>query len=181
MFDYVEMGPSKVDLVLYHFEGCLHLDWLTPQLLIAYVTSVLITYHPPLRKSVRIRSYSGPHFPLFLLNTERYGVSLCIQSKRGKIRTRIALNTDTYHAVPCATKKSMSRNSHTTVEFSQNLEQGLRNQVTKQLVNCELQTLITGYLIEDGTKWNHLKPTKITWNHLKTRIIIIKPPKTTYP
>ena len=26
MFDYVEMGPSKVDLVLYHFEGCLHLD-----------------------------------------------------------------------------------------------------------------------------------------------------------
>ena len=27
-------------------------------------------------KSVRIRSYSGPYFPAFGLNTERYGVSL---------------------------------------------------------------------------------------------------------
>ena len=26
-------------------------------------------------KSVRIRSYSGPHFPAFGLNTERYGIS----------------------------------------------------------------------------------------------------------
>ena len=26
-------------------------------------------------KSVRIRSYSGPHFPIFGLNTKRYGVS----------------------------------------------------------------------------------------------------------
>ena len=31
-------------------------------------------------KSVRIRSYSGPHFPAFRLNTGRYGVSLRIQS-----------------------------------------------------------------------------------------------------
>ena len=38
-------------------------------------------------KSVRIRSFSDPYFPAFGLNTERYGVSLCIQSKRGKIRT----------------------------------------------------------------------------------------------
>ena len=30
-------------------------------------------------KSVRIRSYSGPHFPSFGLNTERYGVSLFTQ------------------------------------------------------------------------------------------------------
>ena len=27
-------------------------------------------------KSVRIRSYSGPHFPAFGLNTERYGCSV---------------------------------------------------------------------------------------------------------
>ena len=26
-------------------------------------------------KSVRVRSYSGPHFPAFVLNTERYRVS----------------------------------------------------------------------------------------------------------
>ena len=39
-------------------------------------------------KSVRIQSFSGPYFPAFGLNTERYSVSLRIQSKRGKIRTR---------------------------------------------------------------------------------------------
>ena len=38
-------------------------------------------------KSVRIRSNSGPHFPAFKLNTERYGLSLPIQSECGKIRT----------------------------------------------------------------------------------------------
>ena len=30
-------------------------------------------------KSVPIQSYSGPHFPVFGLNTERYGVSLRVQ------------------------------------------------------------------------------------------------------
>ena len=37
-------------------------------------------------KSVRIRSYSGPHFSTFGLNTERYSISLCIQSECGKYR-----------------------------------------------------------------------------------------------
>ena len=32
--------------------------------------------------------FSGPYFPAFGLNTERYSVSLRIQSKCGKIRTR---------------------------------------------------------------------------------------------
>ena len=50
-------------------------------------------------KSVRIRSYSGPHFPVFGLNTDRSGVSLRIQSKWGKIRTRVTPNTDTFYAV----------------------------------------------------------------------------------
>ena len=50
-------------------------------------------------KSVRIRSYSGPYFPTFGLNAERYGVSLRFQSDCGKIRTRIILNMDTFHAV----------------------------------------------------------------------------------
>ena len=47
-------------------------------------------------KGVRIRSYSGPDFSAFGLNTERY--FLRIQSKCGKMRTRITLNTDTFHA-----------------------------------------------------------------------------------
>ena len=50
-------------------------------------------------KRVRIRSYSGPHFPTFVLNTERYGVSVRIQSECGKMRTRTAPNMDTFHAV----------------------------------------------------------------------------------
>ena len=40
-------------------------------------------------KSVRMRSFSGPYFPAFGLNTER----------DGKIRTRKTLNTATFHAV----------------------------------------------------------------------------------
>ena len=51
-------------------------------------------------KSVRVRSYSGPHFPAFFrLNTERYSLSLCIQSKCGKMRTRITSNTGAFYAV----------------------------------------------------------------------------------
>ena len=46
-------------------------------------------------KSVCIRSYPGLYFRAFGLNTERYGVSLCIQSDCAKIRTKIAPNTET--------------------------------------------------------------------------------------
>ena len=54
-------------------------------------------------QSARIRSYSGPCFPVFKLNTERYSVShrvsLRIQAKWEKIRTRITPNTDTFQAL----------------------------------------------------------------------------------
>ena len=36
----------------------------------------------------KYRVFSGPYFPAFGLNTERYGVSLRIQSECGKMRTR---------------------------------------------------------------------------------------------
>ena len=39
-------------------------------------------------KSVHIESYSDPYFPTFRLNTERY-----------EVRTRMTLNTETFHAV----------------------------------------------------------------------------------
>ena len=39
----------------------------------------------PCVKSVPIRNYSGPHFPPFRLNTERYEVSLPIQSECEKM------------------------------------------------------------------------------------------------
>ena len=41
-----------------------------------------------------IRSFSGPYFPACVLNTDRDGVSLLIQSECRKIRTRITPNTD---------------------------------------------------------------------------------------
>ena len=53
-------------------------------------------------KSVCIRSYSGPHFPTFGMNTERYGVSLRIQSEYGKMRTRMTPNMDIFYAVKTA-------------------------------------------------------------------------------
>ena len=46
-------------------------------------------------KSVRVRSFFGPYFLVFELNTERYGVSLFIQFKCRKIWTRKTPNTGT--------------------------------------------------------------------------------------
>ena len=62
-------------------------------------------------KRVRIRSYSGQHFPAFGLNKERYGVSLCIQSECGKMQIRIAPNTDTFHSVSVFQMSSKFRNA----------------------------------------------------------------------
>ena len=50
-------------------------------------------------KSVRIRSYSGPYFPVVGLTTERHYKSLRIKSKSGKKQTRITLNAETFYAM----------------------------------------------------------------------------------
>ena len=47
-------------------------------------------------KSVRIWSFYGLYFPAFELNTERYFVSVRIQSECGKIRTRKTPITNTF-------------------------------------------------------------------------------------
>ena len=52
-------------------------------------------------KSVRDGSHSGPNFSAFGLNTERYSVSLCIQSECGKMWTRTTPNTNTFYGVKC--------------------------------------------------------------------------------
>ena len=46
-----------------------------------------------------ILSYSGPHFPSFRLNMERYSTSFRIQYRCGKMRNRTTPNTDTFYAV----------------------------------------------------------------------------------
>ena len=50
-------------------------------------------------KIVGIRSFLGPSFPAFRLNTERYGASLRIQSECRKTRTRKTPNRNTFHTV----------------------------------------------------------------------------------
>ena len=52
-----------------------------------------------LREKSPYLEFSGPHFPAFGLNAERYGGSLRILSECGKIRTRITPNTGTFYAV----------------------------------------------------------------------------------
>ena len=52
-----------------------------------------------------VRSFIGPYFSAFGLNTEKYSVSLRIQSECGKMRTRITPNTDTFYAVLITNKK----------------------------------------------------------------------------
>ena len=58
-----------------------------------------LTFHRHCVKSVNIRSFFGPHFPIFGLNTEKYSLSLRIQSECGKIRTRKNLTMNTFHTV----------------------------------------------------------------------------------
>ena len=48
-------------------------------------------------ENVLIRSFSGPNFPAFRLNRQRYSVSLCIRSEYEKIGTRKTPSTDTFH------------------------------------------------------------------------------------
>ena len=51
------------------------------------------------KKSVRLRIFSGPHFPVFALNTEIYRVNLPIQSECGNMQTRKTPNIDTFYTV----------------------------------------------------------------------------------
>ena len=50
-------------------------------------------------ESVGIRSFYGPYFPAFELNTERYSVSLLIQSECGKTGTRKIPNANIFYVV----------------------------------------------------------------------------------
>ena len=55
-------------------------------------------------KGVRIRSFSGPHFPAFGLNTDICRVNIHIQSECGKIRTKKTPNMEPFCRVFIAFK-----------------------------------------------------------------------------
>ena len=65
----------------------------------SFTSSWILIFQNKRGKSVYILSYSGPHFPAFGLNTEKYSLSLLIQAECGKIRTRITPNTGAFYAV----------------------------------------------------------------------------------
>ena len=80
-------------------------------------------------KSVRIESYSGPYFSAFELNTERYSLSLRIQSKCWKMRTRTTPNTDTFYAVIILQKRQISKeNMVITCRISSYMNEFLQQQ-----------------------------------------------------
>ena len=62
-------------------------------------------------KNFRIWSFCAPYIPAFGLNTERYSLSLSIQSECGKIWTRQTPNTNTFQAVIETVTKDMPASS----------------------------------------------------------------------
>ena len=56
-------------------------------------------YAYSMRESVGFRSFSGPYFPAFVLNTERFSTNM---------RTRKSLNTGTFHEVIVITYNYMT-------------------------------------------------------------------------
>ena len=64
-----------------------------------HIKNSQVFWDVPCVKSVRIRNFSGPHFPAFGLNTERYSLSLRVHSECRKIRTRKTTNTEVFYAV----------------------------------------------------------------------------------
>ena len=87
-------------------------------------------------KGVRLHSFSGLYFPVFGLDTERYFVSLRIQSERGKMRTRKTLNTDTFYAV-----KPKQKTEPKTIKFNQE-QSGKKKLLSKKENNVDKQELI---------------------------------------
>ena len=105
-------------------------------------------------KSACIWSYSGPHFLVFGLNTERYGVSVRIQSQCGKMWTRITLKvtfTDTFYAVEvfffvdkddeCTTKDRIIEKLKRNAEKIERKLEEVNHEISRSRKDCEkLQT-----------------------------------------
>ena len=124
-------------------------------------------------KSVRVRSYSGPHFPAFGLKTERYGVSFHIQSKYGKIRTSITPNTDTFYTVWLTCNVSlialdslltMTGSSHQRCSIEKSVLMPefcnfIKKEILARVFSCELceifkNTFFTEHLWTTASKWH---------------------------
>ena len=81
-----ESASGSICFCFLELIGCIFCSYFIDLINVVVITSSL-------HKNLRIRSYSSPYFPEFGLNTERYSVSLRIQSECGKMWTRITLAT----------------------------------------------------------------------------------------
>ena len=84
-------------------------------------------------KIVHIPSFSGPYFPASGINTERYGVSLRIQSESGKIRTRKTPNTDNFHGVSLSVNFEEKHFSCSLVPFDLDVCYNVNNTPSKSI------------------------------------------------
>ena len=82
----VFQSPDFSGFFSFHVNSCFHLNWYFH-----------FTKHS--LKSVHIRSFFAPYFLEFRLDTGKYGVSLHIQSKCGKMRARKIPNMDNFYVV----------------------------------------------------------------------------------
>ena len=112
--------------------------------------------------SVRIRSFSGPSFPAFGLNTERYGISLHIQSEYGKIRTRKTPNTDTLYAVNSCSLYVRQTKRLVVILLMNKLNSWIIFVSASWLLSKKTYTVI---LFLRGLKITAQKLTKYIWNH----------------
>ena len=99
-FKLGETWCFKPFLFIFFFFFCYHLSTELSDFNITIRISLVqwLTAFSNCMKSVRIQSLSCSYFSAFGLNTERYGVSVCIQSKCGNKRSRKTPNTDTSYA-----------------------------------------------------------------------------------
>ena len=74
-------------------------DICDPALQNNHLLVIIDVYSSTASKLSKYGLFSGPYFPAFGLNTERYSVSLRIQSECGKMRTRKTPYLDTFHTM----------------------------------------------------------------------------------
>ena len=122
-------------------------------------------------KSVSIRCYSAPHLPAFGLNTDRYGVSLCIYSECGKIWTRITPNADSFYAVLCFCQESYIGETVRKVEIRWREHEDTQKQTepAKHLKNNSTR-LFTGKVLLPALSIKRIRP------NMESSIIALKGP-----
>ena len=88
----LQISMSKNDI--FHYTLYIYIFHYIPLCIPLYIFVILNCV-----KSVRIQSFSGPHFPAFRLNREIYFVNFRCQSESRKIWTRKTTITDSFYSV----------------------------------------------------------------------------------